>query len=90
MNRLSDDTETVSVCVKMPKAMRDALDRQIIEHGYTNRSEAARAALEVGLNPTGARKTRSRASSKPATNGCAHPIGRRIGTGCGACGKDPA
>lgn len=50
MQRLSDATETVIVSVKMPLAMRDALDRSAKEDGYANRSEAARAAMEKGLN----------------------------------------
>lgn len=84
MNRLDKEGATVPVSVKMPVAMRDALDRQIVEHGYANRSEAARALIERGLNG----KVRAAKARPKATVGCPHPVARRIGTGCGACGAE--
>lgn len=50
MQRLSDEGETVSVCVKMPATLRDALDETIGPDGNRNRSEAARVMIERGLN----------------------------------------
>lgn len=89
MQKLSDATETVVVSVKMPLAMRDALDRSVTEEGHANRSEAARVAIEKGLNGTAApTKRRRREAAKPSA-GCPHPLSRRIGTGCGRCGTDP-
>lgn len=76
----------MSVCVKMPRAMRDALDREVTEHGYANRSDAARTVIEQGLNGKASKAKRARPK---ATSGCRHPETRRIGTGCGECGQDP-
>lgn len=49
MKRLSETTDTVPVTVKMPIALRDALDK-IAEAEGVNRSVAARVVLERGLN----------------------------------------
>lgn len=88
MRKLDDAGETVTVSVKMPVTMRDALDETIDAEGHANRSDAARHAIEKGLNGKVKKpKTRERAMIPPGK--CPHPLARRIGTGCGRCGQDP-
>jgi hypothetical protein len=53
--------------------------------GDVSLSAAANAALRDRLlPPVGAR--RGKASTAPVRRGCVHPVGRRIGNNCGACG----
>lgn len=78
--------DTVSVTVKMPLEMREALDDAMVEEGYASRSDAARAKIEQGLNGKPGKPKRAAAKA----GGCAHPPGRRIGDGCAECGDPDA
>ena len=81
MKKLGD--ETVIVNVRMPLELREAIDRKQVEEGHASRSEAARVAIESGLNGHAPKKKRSPRSS----GACPHPSARRIGKGCAQCGE---
>lgn len=57
MKPLADDEETVVLNAKVPRSLRDRVDRYQTDHQLANRSEATRQVLERGLpenQPNGA------------------------------------
>lgn len=99
--KLAPDGESVRIQVVVPAAMAVAVDEWGLERGV-KRSEAARLLLAAALDPKsagGERVSNGRAKAHPRTQAASprsssatcppHPVGRRIGDGCGACG-DPA
>lgn len=98
MPRPKPTEPVVSVTVRMPERLRDALLAAAPEG--TSISDAVRAACEASLAPTAdlsgpvrrqARKAAARppARSRPVDSGpCPHPVGLRIGGVCMPCGKN--
>ncbi len=63
MRKLGD--ETVVVNVKMPRAMRDAIEQKRVDDGLSSLSEAARALLTKGLNGRAPRKRKETGGNAP-------------------------
>jgi hypothetical protein len=70
------------------KAGRKAVGAYVAEHLEQEAINAAKNAAAAGVGVTKANR-KAIAESAAARAKCRHPINRRIGTGCGACGKDP-
>lgn len=91
--KLTPDTDSIRLQIVVPAALARAVDGWALERGVT-RSEAARVLLSDALAPkrpgppSKATVGRSTPSGTASAGRCLHPISRRIGKGCGACGQE--
>lgn len=87
-----DEEERQQIYVEVPKSwvpeLKAAADRRFMSrNGFI--CSALRRVLDGEKDKHSKRTPQSRHATASTEEPCSHPVSRRIGKGCGACGKDP-